>query len=79
MAQLVERLLCKQDVAGSNPATSTSVWIDEAPSVSGGDARRASPFAFFQLAVGSWQSAAGSGNLRFAIFRFAIALGHLAI
>ena len=55
MAQLVERLLCKQDVAGSNPATSTSVWIDEAPSVSGGDARRASPFAFFQLAVGSWQ------------------------
>ena len=24
MAQLVERLLCKQDVAGSNPAASTN-------------------------------------------------------
>ena len=63
MAQLVERLLCKQDVAGSNPATSTSVWVSEAPPVSGGDARGASPFAFC-----SWQLAAGSGNLRFMIF-----------
>ena len=63
MAQLVERLLCKQDVAGSNPATSTSVWVSEAPPVSGGDARGASPFAFC-----SWQLAAGSVNLRFMIF-----------
>ena len=67
MAQLVERLLCKQDVAGSNPATSTSVWIDEAPSVSGGDARRASPFAFSsrQLADSSRQLAVGICDLRF--------------
>ena len=76
MAQLVERLLCKQDVAGSNPATSTSVWVSEAPPVSGGDARGASPFAFcsWQLAVGSWQC-------EFAIhdFRLAIASGHSGI
>ena len=76
MAQLVERLLCKQDVAGSNPATSTSVWVVEAPPVSGGDARGASPFAFssWQLVVGRWQ-------WEFAIhgFRLAIAFGHSGI
>ena len=73
MAQLVERLLCKQDVAGSNPATSTSVWVAEAPPVSGGDARGASPFAF-----SSWQLVVGSGNLRFMIFDLRLRL-HLAI
>ena len=76
MAQLVERLLCKQDVAGSNPATSTSVWVAEAPPVSGGDARGASPFAFFswQLVVGSWQWESAIHD-----FRLAIAFGHSGI
>ena len=73
MAQLVERLLCKQDVAGSNPATSTSVWVAEAPPVSGGDARGASPFAF-----SSWQLAVGSGNLRFMVFDLRLRLAILA-
>ena len=73
MAQLVERLLCKQDVAGSNPATSTSVWVAEAPPVSGGDARGASPFAF-----SSWQWAVGSGNLRFMVFDLRLRLAILA-
>jgi hypothetical protein len=27
IAQLVERLLCKQDVSGSSPLTSTSSWV----------------------------------------------------
>ncbi len=78
MAQLVERLLCKQDVAGSNPATSTSVWVVEAPPVSGGDARGASPFAFssWQLVDGSWQLAVGICDSWFSICDLRL---HLAI
>ena len=44
MAQLVERLLCKQDVAGSNPATSTK-GVD-APSAEGASVRSGAPRSF---------------------------------
>jgi hypothetical protein len=34
IAQLVERLLCKQDVSGSSPLTSTTFFIDSINQVS---------------------------------------------